>query len=61
LKKYTLYWLTGQSEVVQGKNPAEAMTAAGYSSGALRALDFYASGDEPRYKWNAETREWEAA
>lgn len=50
MKTFTLFWLTGQAEIVKGNTPAEAMTLAGYSNGALRALDFYAEGDK-REEW----------
>jgi hypothetical protein len=57
---YTLYWRTGDKETVQGCNIAEAMTLAGYSGGAVRALDFYTDNETPCpiYSWNAEKREW---
>lgn len=56
--KFTLFWLDGKREVVQGRIIAEAMTLAGYGNGALRALDFYASGDNTSYWWDDATREW---
>lgn len=56
--KFTLYWRTGDREVVQGRTIAEAMTMAGYSGGVLRALDFHASGETNEYAWDAKTREW---
>lgn len=56
--KFTLFWLDGRREVVQGRTIAEAMTLAGYGGGALRALDFYASGDNTGYWWEDATREW---
>ena len=55
---FTLYWRTGRREVVRGRNGAEAMTLAGYSSGALRALDFWADGDDDKYWWDEKNREW---
>jgi hypothetical protein len=59
MKTYTLFWLTGNSELVNGNNPAEAMTLAGYSNGAVRALDFYAEGNKINdYSWDAERRSW---
>ena len=58
--KFTLFWKTGDREVVQGRSVAEAMTLAGYSNGALAALDFWAHGDNDKYEWNAETRRWES-
>lgn len=57
-KLFTLYWLTGRREVVSGRDIAEAMTLAGYSAGALRALDFYASGDNQEYNWVEGERKW---
>jgi hypothetical protein len=57
---YTLFWRTGQREIVKGRNPAEAMTLAGYGGGAVRALDFYARGNNDEYAWNKITREWDA-
>ena len=58
-KTYTYYWRTGQRQVFKGRNPAEALTLAGYGGGAVRALDFYAEGDNDEYQWNNERREWE--
>lgn len=46
MKEFTLFWLTGKSEIVKGSDPANAMTLDGYSNGAVRALDFYAQGDK---------------
>lgn len=56
--KFTLYWRDGKREVVQGRNPAEAMTLAGYGGGAVAALDFWASGENDDYEWDAKAREW---
>lgn len=56
---FTLYWLTGEAQVVAGPDIATAMNNAGIGAGALGALDFYAEGapDPDRY-WNAETHSW---
>ena len=57
MKTYTLFWLTGNTELVKGNTSEEAMTLAGYESGAIRALDFYSNGDiREDYKWNAEKK-----
>lgn len=56
--KFTLFWKTGQREVVEGDTPSQAMTLAGYSNGSLIALDFWAHGDNQEYVWNKETRSW---
>jgi len=56
--KFTLYWCTGRRDVVSGRTPAEAMTLAGFGGGSIRALDFYADGDDTNYRWDEKTREW---
>ena len=56
--KFTLYWRDGKREVVQGRTIAEAMTLSGYGGGAVRALDFYASGDDHNYTWVPDERDW---
>ena len=59
-KTFTLYWRTGDREVVTGETVEKAMMLAGYGGGAIRALDFYAKGDDREWKWAPETREWVA-
>lgn len=54
MKTFTLFWLNGQRETVEGLNPADAMNRAGYGAGAVRALDFYAEGDRHDYEWKAD-------
>jgi hypothetical protein len=56
---YTLFWLTGKRETVVGDNVASAMTKAGYSNGAVKALDFYAEGNNNEYLWDGHKRRWE--
>jgi hypothetical protein len=57
--EYTLFWLTGDSEIVKGDSPSQAMTLAGYSNGALRALDFWHPDDvRDQYEWDAQKRTW---
>ena len=57
-KKFTLYWRTGQRDVVRGKTIREAFTLAGYGAGAMASLDFHANGDNHEYKWDSKSREW---
>jgi hypothetical protein len=59
MKKFTFYWLTGKREVFEGHDSANALNNAGYSQGALRALDFWANGDDNDYVWNAENHSWD--
>lgn len=56
--EYTIYWRTGRRELVRGADIAQAMTLAGYSGGAVRAIDFYTSGDDRNYEWDKDKREW---
>ncbi|MGF3990596.1 hypothetical protein ACQX7T_15270, partial [Staphylococcus aureus] len=56
---YTLYWLDGRRTLISGHRPFhEALMLAGYGGGAIRALDFYASGDNTEYTWDSESRDW---
>jgi len=58
-KTFTLYWLDGSKNVVTGSDPAAAMNAAGFGAGSLRALDFYATGDNSDYQFNKDEHSWE--
>lgn len=60
MSTFTLYWMTGDRQVISnnGQNIADAMTLAGYGGGAVRALDFWAQGDDKDYEWNKEARTW---
>jgi hypothetical protein len=57
-RQFTLYWLTGDREVIQGSTIESAFTSAGYSAGASRALDFYAHGDNHEYTWDKDKVTW---
>jgi hypothetical protein len=59
MKQFTLYWRTGDREIVRGHGIADAFSNAGYGGGAIRALDFHTVGDNRDYAWNAETRYWD--
>lgn len=39
--KFKLYWTDGKTEVIEGKNAADAFNNAGYGLGAMKALDYY--------------------
>jgi len=56
---YTFYWLTSKREVLQGTDQADALNKAGYGNGAIRALDFWASGDNKDYFWDKDNKKWE--
>lgn len=58
-KSFAFYWLTGQREVLDGKNPTDALNHAGYGGGALRALDFWSVAEKDEWQWNAAEHKWE--
>lgn len=59
MNKYTFYWLTGDKEILCGDDPADAMNKSGYGGGSVRALDFYATGENNNYVWDSVNRSWE--
>ena len=57
--QWTLYWRTGERQVVEGEQIHTAMNNAGIGAGALAALDFYKEGAEDHgYRWSANDRSW---
>lgn len=53
MKTYILHWLDDTTEEIEGNNISDAFTRAGYSAGALRALDYYEEiKDTRKYKTN---------
>ena len=59
VQQWTLYWRTGDRQVVEGEQIRDAMNAAGIGAGALPALDFYARGDDRAYRWDAQAHTWQ--
>lgn len=57
--KYTFFWLTGNREILEGTDAADALNKAGYGNGAVRALDFYAPDDNNDYVWNEKAHTWD--
>ena len=56
---WSLYWLTGDRQVVEGEQIHIAMNNAGIGAGALAALDFYKKGAEDHgYRWSPDDRRW---
>lgn len=59
IPKFTLFWMEGKSEVLEGSTISEAMNKAGYGAGSVAALDFYAQGNLTReYTWRKDLRRW---
>lgn len=61
MNTYTIFWLTGEAQIVTGDTPSDAMNNAGIGQGALRAIDFYSEGDKrSEYTWNKNSRSWDS-
>lgn len=59
--QYTLFWLTGESQLISGITPTDAFNNNGIGNGALRALDFWSEGDKRNsYEWDKSTRSWKS-
>ena len=58
MKKFTLYWLGGKCEKVEGSSIADACNRAGYGAGAIRALDFYDETHTQRYTYDLNNKKW---
>ena len=60
MNKYIIYWRSGESQLVEGRDIADAFTRAGYGAGALRAVDFYdaTTNGKPTYQWDKASRKW---
>lgn len=57
--QWSLYWLTGERQIVEGPDIVAAINRAGIGAGALAALDFYKKGAEDHgYRWAADDRRW---
>lgn len=58
MQKFTFFWLTGDRDVLEGTNAADALNKAGFGNGALGALDFHSIGENIDYLWDKEKRQW---
>lgn len=58
MKTFTLYWLTGDKETVQGMDIADAVRRSGYGGGAMAALDFWEEGTSENWSWDSAARKW---
>lgn len=57
-KTYQLYWMNGTCEQAEGKGLAHAFHKAGYSGGAMRALDFYEQSDHQGWRYDQVRKTW---
>lgn len=51
-QKFKLHWIGGKTEIVEGYDIADAFTHAGYSAGAIQALDYFEPIDDGGNKEN---------
>lgn len=60
MKKFTLFWLTGRTEIVEGITINDAFKRKGFGYTAIRVLQFFEEGDtQSDYIWIEENRQWE--
>jgi hypothetical protein len=57
-KQFRLYWLGGQTEVIEGKDYPDACKKAGLGARALSVLDFYTEGSNNDYEYSKTERMW---
>ena len=50
--KYTFFWLDGIQEVLEAKSPEHAFEKPVYGFGAIKAIYFFAEGDNKKYMWH---------
>ena len=58
-KTFTVYWRYNEKTIIKGLNEADAFRKAGFGGGALKAVDFFATGENSDYTWNSTTKEWD--
>lgn len=57
MNTYTLFWLTGETDIIKGDTISDAFRRSGYGGGSINALDFYEIGDKrDDYIW--ENKKW---
>lgn len=47
MNTYKVFWLDGHTEIISGSTANDAFNRAGYSAGALRAVDYFQKMDTP--------------
>lgn len=49
MKTFTIYWLGGKKDNLDGDTLIDALNSAGYGGGAVSAIDFYTEGYSDDY------------
>lgn len=61
MRKFTIYWDSGKSEIIQGKSIQVALDDAGYSTNDLLSISYYTSGDtRSSYEWDTKIQKWKS-
>ena len=55
---FTIYWLSGDREVMKGLSIEDAFRKAGYGGGAVNAIDCYKEGVDDGYRWDIDAKTW---
>jgi hypothetical protein len=59
INKYTLFWQTGNTEIIHGKNINHALNKSGYDKNSVGSLDFFKEGNVTHlYKFNKVHHRW---
>lgn len=59
--KFVMYWKDGKRQEIEGSTISKAVAKAGYGTGALQALDFYAGcplGSAYDLSWEYVNKTW---
>ena len=57
-KYFTIYWINGDRNVIQGPTIETAFTNAGYGAGAISAVDWYDDGVSETHYWDKDSHNW---
>lgn len=61
MRKFTIYWDSGKSEILQGESIQFALDDAGYSTNDLLSISFYTPGNtQDSYIWDSKLQRWKS-
>lgn len=55
---FTLYWMNGSRNIIQGPNIETAFTNAGFGGGSIKALDWYEEGIADAHYYDKSKKAW---
>lgn len=56
---FTIFFKNGLKKVITGDSISEALSSSGFSAADAMKIDFYMTGIDQEYGWNAKTEKWE--